>query len=342
MPKLNTCPNLIARTALRASAAAAMALSVIVTPAHAASYDITGSVQFIGNGFTTVMDSYQLQAPISISRGVQWDEVNPPTSFHGRAGSGADGFGLHASTYAGSNYVFTPEYDYPYRHIFYSNAWVGVTYNDVVITGPAGAAPVQTAINFHMSGQQILGTHSPGPGHYSGNLANVSLTVQAGNNSAGGVYNQSARNGVIQPVDERDMMVGFSGNDDLQTPLFTLPVNTPFTMFVQLVTSVQVNLDYREGFIVSSLSDFGSTLRFATDRPVFDLPAGYSVNSAEAGLINNTFTTPVPEPGSAVLAALGLLTVCGWTRRRRGGSNRWANGINALLLCTATRANGRP
>ena len=52
-------------------------------------------------------------------------------------------------------------------------------------------------------------------------------------------------------------------------------------------------------------TDFGSTLTFATTGDVFNLPSGYTANSAQAGIVDNHF---IPEP-SATLGALGLVMI---------------------------------
>ncbi len=62
------------------------------------------------------------------------------------------------------------------------------------------------------------------------------------------------------------------------------------------------------------LTDFGHTVTFATSGPVFNIPDGYSVNSAEAQISGNVF---VPEPASRILLAVGVVVVLGWRSRRR-------------------------
>lgn len=51
----------------------------------------------------------------------------------------------------------------------------------------------------------------------------------------------------------------------------------------------------------TSKADFGGTVHLPTSGPVFDLPAGYSVDSVEAGIVDNQWTgtpvtAPAPEP----------------------------------------------
>ena len=62
-------------------------------------------------------------------------------------------------------------------------------------------------------------------------------------------------------------------------------------------------------FFAQGQADSGHTLTFARSGPVFNLGAGLTLNSVEAGIADNLLT-PVPEPPAAlVLAGLGLLAV---------------------------------
>ncbi len=269
-----------------------------------------------------MVDSYDLSGGVSMSRQINYS--NAPAylgrNFLGRAGSGADRFGLRASNFVAANHIANDD-DGGAQFSAYSFA--RAIYTDVVIDGPVGASPVATSINFHLAGEQILGTHFPGPMGGFATRSSVFLQIFAGANGDFGVSNIASSNGINAPLDRQGMLVDFDGDTALATSLFTLPVNTPFTLDLSLRADVFLSVSYREGYITSALSDFGSTLTFATDRPVFDLPAGYSAHSVDAGIVNNAFASAVPEPGGGALAALGLVVMGGCSQLRR----RWQRQI---------------
>jgi hypothetical protein len=291
------------------SAVWAVFASVLVSlavPARAASYDISGSITFQVPD-TVVLNSYNVAGPVMNSRQVLYDDVAPNRVWHGRAGSGADAYGLHASTYVGANNIANGDSG---GLLFRATASVLASFTDVVIAGPVGATSVQAPINFHLSGQQILGPYTSDSPVFTSNVqSSVALQVFADTNSAGGSSNFFYRNGVVSPPQQTGLLAGLGNSADVQTPVWTLPVNTPFTLTLQLNTAAAVSVVFSDGYITSALSDFGNTLSFATDRPVFTLPAGYTVNSADAGIVNNTFSTPVPEASSAALLLAGLAFV---------------------------------
>ena len=73
------------------------------------------------------------------------------------------------------------------------------------------------------------------------------------------------------------------------------------------------------GFGGNAFSNFFDTVHFSTTGPVFNLPDGFTANSATGLIVNNQWAGAVPEPGSIVLSILGCmgLTVFRRSRRRR-------------------------
>ena len=285
--------------------------------AHAANHDISGAITFYGPSYTTVLNSYEVSGPVENSRQVLYDDVVPRRSWHGRAGSGVDIYGIHASVFVGSNNIAN-EFDGGGQS-FRATAFALVSFTDFVISGPVGATSVLTPINFDLSGEQILGSYTSFSGYSSTVESTVALQVQAGNNGASGTNNFHYNNGVSSPPVTTGLLMNWGPGNTVTTPLWTLPVNVPFTLTLQLFVAADVSVILSDGYITSALSDFGNTLSFVTDRPVFSLPVGYSANSVEAGVLDNVFTTPVPEPASGVLITLGLLVIGARARRWRVG-----------------------
>jgi hypothetical protein len=89
------------------------------------------------------------------------------------------------------------------------------------------------------------------------------------------------------------------------TDLITGPtgVDVPATISMSLKFT-----HYQSGFPGQSIfsGDFGHTFSWATGRPVFDLPPGYTVNGM--GIVDNRYVVPEPASGCAALfmALVGL------------------------------------
>jgi hypothetical protein len=92
-------------------------------------------------------------------------------------------------------------------------------------------------------------------------------------------------------------------------------VGTPFSFSVNLEASSGIEVygassSEFANFTGSALADYASGLQLASH---FTLPDGYTLNSPEAGIVDNTFTPPpaVPEPTSLGLSLLGGLGLLG-------------------------------
>lgn len=107
---------------------------------------------------------------------------------------------------------------------------------------------------------------------------------------------------------------------DLTTPDFDVSLNAPLELTLRLSTAVAA----QQSALNVAFSDFLNTGSFAKDRPVFNLPEGYTAN-AGTWLVNNRFGTPgtppgtVPEPNGLALAGLALAALLGL---RQGRSRR--------------------
>lgn len=171
---------------------------------------------------------------------------------------------------------------------------VAVGTYEVTITGPSG--PVTTSFDMELGGTLAvvsantlvdLNAASSGLGLVF-RVNGAVLTPGQNPHSSGdyGISNQAG--GPIQTIT-------YGALDDWVAPLgtitslpFMVQAGTPFTLEITLVATASVNADAAEsGFTASGNADFGSTLRFPTGVPVFDLPAGYSASSPDAGIVDN-------------------------------------------------------
>ena len=112
----------------------------------------------------------------------------------------------------------------------------------------------------------------------------------------------------------------------VRTPTFTVPTGQPINWLMQLSVSAGAG-NINTGQQGSALASFENTFSIPTTGVVFGLPAGYTVNSAEAQILDNHWvggnSSNVPEPSSETLFGIALVGMaCLWHLRARGRTNR--------------------
>ena len=202
-------------------------------------------------------------------------------------------------------------------------------FDDFVVTGTGSqSTPVLAAMNLWISGS-LGGTESsdnegPLTGLSSGGGGFHFDIWLNGAHAGGGNWTWNLSNGTVAENIE-GMLIGHYGGsgslaDTVTSNQLMLPVGQVFDVRVLVNASSRAQVfiggtpeDEFDTVHASAggYSSFGSTVRFPFDRPVFDLPPGYTVNSVSAGVIDNQV---VPEPGTGALFALGIL---GFALRRR-------------------------
>jgi hypothetical protein len=247
--------------------------------------------------------------------GVNYDRFGPGIpSEHAQANSEADGFGVHAHAFA--DYIVVGPSFSPFN--FYgigatSQAWV--TFVDVVVTGPAGGI-VSTVLNLNLDGGQLGGAAAdPGGSAFASSSVNVAVGINGASVGHGHREVNFGSNTNTVTTIGLDMLANGVGH--IVTPAFNVTVGVPFEVYLELDTqaSITANLPSVFGMTAEANTDFSDTLSFALTGPVFNLPAGYTANSAAAGIVNNSFV--VPEPSSLLLAFFGLAAVVLVRRRHR-------------------------
>jgi hypothetical protein len=188
------------------------------------------------------------------------------------------------------------------------------TFTDFIISGPAGASTVTTSVNGALVVSESL-THN----------TNVSLALRGITAS------------ISVPAGTAFSVVETHSSEVFISPEFTLPVGQPFTLGMSLKTgnsqsmiagtfpaaggSAQAGLF--ESLSQSASLSLGSLARAADGSMlsggVFNLPAGYTLNSVQANIVDNQWlgpTLPVPEPAPGLLWTAGPL-VLAWHRRAK-------------------------
>jgi hypothetical protein len=189
---------------------------------------------------------------------------------------------------------------------------------DLIISGP-GEGPVMATFNLHLAGGASANVVGMIEGTDWGLGAGANIRVDAGADGLpgpriGGTYdthNVFGADGLWHRGEGgTGDLEGFAGDVILSSGPHPFPINTPFSVFASM--SAQAGVSSESGRSAEAISSF--TLSFVTDRPVFDVPPGYTINSANGTILNNRF---VPEPSALVLFCCGPLILARHQRRIR-------------------------
>jgi hypothetical protein len=194
------------------------------------------------------------------------------------------------------------------------------SYDDFVLTGPSSPSTVPFTINLVLGGSYStsISQNNPIVGGFLGNCdADVTVGVSVGingNTYTGSLNDESnlAGSGAItQSYSDSGLLAGTSGIGVIQITT-SVPVNTPFSFAASLDTSAAfvIGIAGTEGeepnMNASAVVDYVDPFGFAPQPAT--LPDGYTLNSVEAGIVNDTYT-PLPEPGAISLFAIAGLAL---------------------------------
>ena len=177
------------------------------------------------------------------------------------------------------------------------------SYSDtVVFTGP-GTDPIPVSLNLHFSGtvnstNEASAVVRADATIYDQFVGRLIASVHDGVNSC-----------VLNTFVGLDCSISY--NKNRATTVVLVPLNFPVRIFLALEAGAGAN-----GFGTSGTSDFSKTFGFVTGSPLFDLPAGFTVNSPTSFIVDNRFSTDVlsvsePNTYALVLSGLGLLGLAG-------------------------------
>jgi hypothetical protein len=197
---------------------------------------------------------------------------------------------------------------------------------ELLILGPASApAFVDTAMWLHFSGK-------PSGSFAGGNaVGQIGLSADVGGAPGAfgsGSYVESFSYNAQAAAPQAVNMVGSSSLGAVLWQGLHLPVGVPF--------EISLGLGARVGTTGEATIDLDwmHTASPALDGPVFVLPTGYTVQSADWSVVDNAYcpggcTAPVPEPAVSVLMLGGALMLA--ARRTRGG--RAGGGRSSWMWC---------
>jgi hypothetical protein len=309
---------------MRKEARFAWAVGIGVLPVLAsqkpalADYRAVGGITQNAGGSFTPIDSYDHSGLTDAAGQVNYDEApgEPNPSYHAQADSEANNGQLRAHAFSQVIKNATSASGFTFNQTASSAAYA--TFTDFLISGPASPATIPISLNLHLSGGHIvISTDTPGNSTRASTNAQVGVLFNDANVGAGDYFAQSSDGGDAEYTDT-GMLAGFDGDATLTSPTFNAPVNTPFKIELRLSAFAGIEFYYAESFIVAANSDFGNTLSFATSGDVFNLPDdGYTINSAQAFIVDNNF---VPEPATASLAMAALAGII--ARRRHASARR--------------------
>lgn len=184
-------------------------------------------------------------------------------------------------------------------------------FDDLVIrnlVNPEDTTPVAISLNFTLDGTfAFTGTASD-----RGALNSASIRVR--DYSGYGVLRETGFYGIYADptlaANTSGIFAGMARTEhfagDFATPERLYDVGVPQVFGLALITAASANTSVAEGRMASA--DFMHTLGFTPGMPVFDLPDGYTAESADGRIVNNRFVpTAIPEPRPFSLAAVALL-----------------------------------
>jgi len=307
---------------LNRPAAFACAAAFIATHAALAQVQMSG---YIADSYTTfapfgnALGEYNATVGGTGQRGTTFDSFAPlsPSRYATAVSGGGPGY---VNGYASAQYIWNNGDGNPGGYYMRAEANADATWNDIVVSpvgGGGGSGMVPFSVNVLLHGSfgfttsNAVDPHNVGWSQYS--AASFGIWVNGvGQGSNWTVY--SDRGGPVVNTLGNGFFTNFNGTAQGTTDTVMVPVNTPFSIRMFLQVNAQVSVPRGGSISISTSTDFAHTASFATNAPAFNVPEGYTVNSVQAGVADNTFIL-TPTPGAfGLFAVAGAATV---QRRRR-------------------------
>jgi hypothetical protein len=197
-----------------------------------------------------------------------------------------------------------------------TTAWADAVFDDFMITSPPAftGANIQFVLaGLHLSGETYTGPSGSGQAY---SLAQVSFDVQILNQGANNSYSSNCT--FVNYFPPATAYPNCNSSGDLT---FSAPVNQYFDLRLALFASASSSGAGTTTNAADSQtkSAFHDTLKFGGPGPIFLLPDGFSVYSAQAHIFDNRSTdiAAVPEPSAPLLLSGSLAALIARLRRRR-------------------------
>jgi hypothetical protein len=260
-------------------------------PATAALYHVDGSAGADPHyGVPPYPQTYSVDLNVPVGRGVTFDYGS---GVHAAADSIASGIGVGSHTYA--QLIIPVVYGGPFDLDASSTATA--TFSDMVVSGPVGNT-ISTSLNMELTGGFLFGSAAD-PGSTAA-VASVQAAIWVyinGTLVGSGGHSERADTRFAPYRSTTGMLAAWgSSNPQIVTPNFDVQSGVPFDVQITLSTFAEtlISSSARTGGSAEANSDFSHTFSFNTSGPVFNLPLGYSANSADAHIVGNQFVAAVP------------------------------------------------
>lgn len=191
--------------------------------------------------------------------------------------------------------------------------------HDLIFSGPSDG-PIQGSLNLLFSGNAEASAVGTRPGNltqgFSYFLGNLAGAAQLYGETYGHILAEVFGEGG-GTLEGGGILAGYAGGTvEMTTDQWEIPIGVPLRLYLELGGDSLVGGGY--GFSGEAASE--ANLWLPHNTPLFNLPEGFTVNSANGAIVNNYYT-PIPEPEHYfALAGAGLALFGLYRRTRRRGS----------------------
>jgi hypothetical protein len=231
---------------------------------------------------------------------------------------------------------------------------------DVVFSGPApfveGTLPILIDGAFAVDATYNTSEDRAGAGLSQATsrlTLSTDFTTVPGNGANGRVTvdrRVTSDRSVVETLGQTGLLEEYDGGESLVFLPFRLPVGRPLTLTVNAELDASVTASHFGEFFAglgSAALAFANTISFVSEGPIFLLPEGFSVDSADALIEDNRWLgaaapAEVPEPSALWLALAVLMGVRFAARSRHRRSAAALTRLAALGTLSRSRERGGP